>query len=77
MRKLWEKIESKGFSKEDTRRLFLLLNSMKFSLCGFAVWLLVSRFALGTIEWAICFIGYSGFFIGYLGGFLYLCKESK
>lgn len=77
MRKLLEKIESRGLPKEDTGKIFLLLNSAKFALFGFIVWLLVSRFALSSIEWAICFIGYPGFFIGYLGGFLFLCKERK
>lgn len=75
MSKLWEWMDKKDLTKEGKIRGFLALNCMIFSILGFFVWLTVSRFALSTIEWAICFVGYPGFFIGYLGGFLFLSRR--
>lgn len=75
MNKLWEWINKTEFTREGKIRSFLFLNSMICSILGFFVWLVVSRFTLNTIDWAICFVGYAGFFIGYLGGFFFLCRQ--
>ena len=72
---LWEWLDKKNMNEERKMHLFLFLNTIIFSIIGFLVWLAVSKFALNSLTWALCFIGYSGFFIGYLGGFIYLCSK--
>lgn len=72
---LWKWINEKSLSKHTKHNLFILLNSLMCSVVGFLIWLFVSRFTLATWDWAICFAGYSGFFFGYIGGFIYLCQQ--
>lgn len=72
---LWKWVDGKGFSVEGKRNIFLILNCLLFSILGFGVWLIISKFALSTWDWAFCFIGYPGFFVGIIGGFLYLCRQ--
>lgn len=72
---LWKWVDKKEISNNAKSRLFLILNSLMCSVIGFLIWIIVSRFALNTWDWAICFIGYSGFFIGYIGGFIFLCQR--
>lgn len=75
MSSLWKWIDDRKLRKEGKVRLFLLLNSLFFSILGFFVWLIVSRYTLCTLDWALCFVGYSGFFIGYVGGYIFLCRK--
>ena len=72
---LWKWIDVKEISKEEKIRVFLFLNCLIHGVLGLLVWLVVSRFMLNTLGWAFCFIGYPGFFIGFVGGFLYLCRQ--
>lgn len=75
MARLWNWIDGKNFTNDNKIRIFLLLNCLKYSLYGFAVWLLISRVAFTTYDWAICFVGYPAFFGGYVGGFLFSCRN--
>ena len=72
---LWEWLEKKKMDEESKMQFFLFLNTINFGIIGFLVWLVVSRFALHSLTWALCFIGYSGFFIGYIGGFIFSCRK--
>ena len=72
---LWEWLEKKKMDEESKMQLFLFFNTINFGIIGFLVWLVVSRFALHSLTWVLCFIGYSGFFIGYIGGFIFLCRK--
>lgn len=72
---LYYLIDKRNISNKAKRNIFLFINSVIFSIVGFMVWLVVSRFTLSTLDWAICFTGYSGFFIGFIGGFLFLCQK--
>lgn len=75
LKKLWERIDAKELAQEWKVRLFLLFNCIRYAVLGLLVWLIVSRFALSTIEWAVCFVGYPGVFIGYVGGLIFLCSK--
>lgn len=75
MSKLWSWIDGYKLTAEKKTRLFLFINSLIYSIIGFFVWLVVSSFALNKWYWALCFAGYPGFFIGYVGGFLFLCRK--
>lgn len=72
---LWEWMNGKNFSKEGKVIGFLLINCLKYSALGLGLWLIVSRFALTTYDWAICFTLYPGFFIGYIGGTIFLWRK--
>ena len=41
-------------------------------LIGLLVWGVVRVFALDALPWALCFMGYPGFFIGFIGGIFFL-----
>lgn len=75
MSRLWKWVDRRKLSRENKTRLFLFLNSLIYSGEGFLAWLLISKFALGTWDWALCFVGYPGFFVGYIGGFIFLCRQ--
>lgn len=75
MEMVWSVLENKRISELNRKHLFLFLNSLLFGILGFGVWLVVSRFTLATIDWMLCFIGYPGFFFGFIGGFIFLCKK--
>lgn len=75
MSRLWKWVDNKNFSYDAKVKLFLAINCLKYCFLGFVLWMVVSHFVLSTYDWALCFIGYPGFFIGYIGGFIYLCRH--
>lgn len=77
MSRLWRLIDNKKYSEERKIRIFLFINCLKYGVLGFLIWLVVKMFALNTWEWALCFICYPGFLIGYIGSFIFLCLKNK
>ena len=75
MKFLWKLLEKKDYPETKKEILFLWLNGLLFSVIGFCCWALVGRFALEGIDWLICFVGYAGFFGGYIGGYFFLCHK--
>lgn len=73
---LWKKIEKSKLNNKAKTYLFLFFNSVMCGVLGLLVWLVVSRFALNTIDWAICFAGYPALFIGLFGGFFFLFRKN-
>ena len=55
--------------------LFLFLTTLLSSVIGYLVWYCVHFFTCNSTSIAICFIGYAGYFFGFLGGILYLYKN--
>lgn len=76
MSRLWKWIDVRKMSYKAKTRWFLFLNSLLYSAVGFFAWIIVSRFALDSWDWALCFVGYPGFFVGYIGGFLFLSRHN-
>lgn len=72
---LWKWIDSKNLKNKGKINIFLFFNCFIYSAIGFLAWTIVSRFALNTLDWAFCFIGFSGFFIGFIGGCIYLGRQ--
>ena len=75
MEMIWSYLDSKRISENSKQYIFLLTNVIAFCVLGLLIWSVVSRFALSTIDWMICFIGYPGFFLGFIGGAVYLCRK--
>lgn len=75
MSRLWKWVDDKKISRDAKTGLFLLANCIVCSVIGFTIWLIVSRFAFNTWDWALCFAGYPGFLIGYVGGLIFLCQQ--
>lgn len=59
------------------KKQFLFINTVLFAGMGFLVWTVVRLFALKENMWAFCFMGYAGYFIGFLGGILYLYQTKE
>ncbi len=72
---LWKILDARALKKEQRGRLFLEMNTMLFGILGFLMWIMVRNFVFHTIDWAFCFVGYSGFLIGFVGGYMYLCRK--
>lgn len=68
MRKLW------NISKNVN--LFLTLNTIAWAIIGFILWCVVRLVAFDNIISAICFIGYPAFFIGIIGGIIFLWNRN-
>lgn len=75
MEMLWKTVNKPCRSEKTNGNIFLFLNTIIFTCLGLMVWLVVRFFALETIDWAICFAGYSGCFIGFIGGVLFLWRK--
>lgn len=72
---LWNWVNDKEHSYEWKSRLFLTLNCIIFAILGLVLWMIIRNFAFNTLEYAICFVGYPGFCVGYLGGFVFLYRQ--
>lgn len=69
---IWNYLKKKNLYKSTKTHLFITLSMILYSSLGFICWLLIRHFFFNTKTWAICFIGYPGLVIGYIGGVLYL-----
>ena len=77
MSRLWKWIDVRKMSYKAKTRWFLFLNSLLYSAVGFFAWIIVSRFALDSWDWALCFVGYPGVFAGYFAGIIFLMVTTK
>lgn len=75
MSRMWNWIDSKNLSDGAKANLFLFISSLISGAVGFIVWLIVSKYALNSWEWAACFVGYPGIFVGFIGGYIFLCRK--
>ena len=50
--------------------LYLTFNTIIWTLIGLIVWYIIHFLALNSLTWAICFAGYSGFFLGFVRGII-------
>ena len=74
MKIVWNFSQKIFTNTEREMHFFLLLTTTASCILGFLAWYIIHFFALNTLSWAICFIGYPGFFVGFLGGILYLYR---
>lgn len=77
MSRLWNWINSREFSDEGKVRVFLFLTCAVSGVIGYAVWLILKDINFNSFESALCFVGYPALIVGYLGGFIFLCKNKE
>lgn len=79
MTRLWNLIDNRKLSDEGKIRVFFFLNCLVYCVIGLLVWLVLSRLviSINTLEWALCFSIYPAFFVGYIGGFIYLSRKEQ
>ena len=58
MKSIWNYLEEKDWKASTKFRAFLFIEALICGLIGFAVWGVIQFFALSSIDWMICFIGY-------------------
>lgn len=73
--RIWEILLKKKWTARHIVSLFLLCNTMVWSFVGFVIWFIIHFFSLQSLDWAICFIGYAAYFMGMIGGFIFLCRK--
>ncbi|MBR0138232.1 MAG: hypothetical protein IJM15_07465 [Erysipelotrichaceae bacterium] len=73
---IWKLIKKTDINQKNKHRIFLLINTVLCAAIGFVIWLAGGRNLFGNRwDWMICFIGYPGFFAGYLGGIFFLLNN--
>lgn len=72
---IWNFINSITANKKSKSYIFLTLTTAICALTGLAIWYFIHFFAFKEISWALCFAGYPGFFIGLIGGVLYIYRH--
>ena len=53
---------------------FLLLHSVFCGAVGLVLWLILCSRTLGSWEWAVVWAGFLAYFLGFLGGTVYLYR---
>ena len=71
-KRIYEFCQQRAWSKQGKDNFFLACNMLFFSALGAVVWLLLGRLFIGGWQGLICFVGYPLFFLGTVGGILYL-----
>lgn len=72
---IWKMISQQGWNKIKTQKVFLICSVLAFCFVGALVWLLIGRILMPSVGGLFCFVGYFGFFVGFIGGFIYLCQQ--
>ncbi len=77
METLWEILTKTKWAAAHIASLFLFCNIIVWSLAGFIVWFVIQFFSLRSAEWAVCFAGYAGYYIGLVGGIIFICRAER
>lgn len=72
MKKLWDFCKEKRMTRENTVRVFLILNIAAWCVIA---WGVISLAALKNVAWLLTIVGYLGFFPGFVGGMLYVMNK--
>lgn len=72
MKTLWNMINKLQFTTNSKNYLFLLLNTVIFGILGAFLWIPEHFFTSSSSFSLFYFIGYPAFFIGVIGGILFL-----
>jgi len=75
MQIIWDFTGRMRFPARMRTRMFLFLNISAFLMMGLLAWLLIETVTDLNLQWLICFLGYPGYFIGYIGGLFFVMKK--
>lgn len=75
MKLLWNWTDKKDYLDEAKMRIFLFLNCVFTGVFGLVIWMIIRNFICHSATNAICFIGGLVFALGYLRGFIFLCRR--
>ena len=74
MKYIWNKIEDKNWKTATKVNAFLWVLGVLYGSIGLVVWSVVRIWALKTLDWMICFVGYP-VIISWLVVLLYVCNH--
>lgn len=75
MKLIWRYVNSLNIKFNNKIGIFLTATVFASSLAGLLIWYALHFFTFNTVTWAICFAGYPGFFVGLIGGVIYLYRH--
>ncbi len=75
MKNIFNKIDSLNIEFKYKVNMFLSFTVVVSALLGILFWYLIHFFIFKDSSWAFCFVVYPGFFLGFIGGALYLFKH--
>ncbi|MCR4588101.1 MAG: hypothetical protein K5682_06800 [Lachnospiraceae bacterium] len=58
MKTLWTYINSKKWKTPNKYRFIFFISGFTGAFAGFVLWLVIHIWALSTLDWMLCFIGY-------------------
>lgn len=58
-------------SRMRKQKFFVFVNTLVWCLIGLFAWLLIGDRFIDNSLYAVCFVGYPGFFLGLVGGIFY------
>ncbi len=70
-KKLFKWINEKAWNKTTKNKIFIVCSVLSFCFVGMILWLPFMMILPG-VETFICFVGYPGFFLGFIGGIVFL-----
>lgn len=74
MHRLWSYIDSKKLHEATKYRLLLIILGLLSALAGFGIWLIIRLFALSTLDWMLCFVGFP-VILSWFVVFFYSCRH--
>ena len=66
-----------SMNKIRKQKLFIFANTLTWCIIGAVCWFLIGNRLIEDNLYALCFIGYPGFFLGIIGGFLYVNTRGR
>ncbi len=58
MERLWKNIDRREWMAETKYAFVIIISTLLSSVTGLVLWALVRNWALSTIDWMVCFMGY-------------------
>lgn len=72
---IWNLVNERAWNRKGKERAFLICSVFFYAMIGLISWAIVGRLFFEQIEWFVCFVGYPGFFLGFVGGIMYLFRK--
>lgn len=75
MNMLYKYLKEAPLARSTKNMIFICVCVLVAVFAGALVWTLMGRLLLPEIVWLLCFMGYSGVFLGFVGSVFYLYKH--
>ena len=71
---LWQWLNDREWKSSAKTGIFIILYMILICIVGLSLWFPLSIWFPG-IDALVCIVGYPTYFVGYVGGIVYLCRH--